>query len=236
MSLGGKDVSEQDLDAFGTDLFLTRNEKDAQRAINHDVASAVVNFPPNGTYYNRSENEPVRIWVDGDAVTFGSSSELVYREVGLDKYWAFEAENFDKELEEGPFTGVLAKISKLNEQFPEGKKPFELSLLTARGSLSAARVFNIAAHHGIVFNGRSVFLGGTSKADILKVYKPDLFVDDQMVHLEDSRKYCPTGLVAYKEGSPMYEFHKKAQERLEKDPPEPLERPEPEGPSAPKPT
>lgn len=216
MALAGHDMSTKDLDAFGADLLLTRNRNDAQTAINHDVAAAVINFPPNGHEYNHEENAPVQIWVDGDAVAFGSSSEVRYREKGLDHYQKMESKDFQKAVEPGPFTKILAKISEQNAKFPREKQPFEISLLTARGALAAARVFSIARHHGIIFNGRMYFMSGADKVNPLKAHKPDLFVDDQMTHLEHSRKYCPTGLVTYKEGSPMYEFQQKERMQMEK--------------------
>lgn len=216
MALAGHDMSEKDLDSFGADLLLTRNRNDAQTAINHDVAAAVINFPLNGHQYNHDEDAPVQIWVDGDAVAFGSSSEVRYREKGLDKYQEMESKDFRKSVEPGPFTKILAKISEQNAKFPRDKQPFEISLLTARGSLAAARVFSIAQDHGIIFNGRMYFMSGADKANPLMAHKPDLFVDDQMTHLEQSKKYCPTGLVTYKEGSPMYEFQQKERMQMEK--------------------
>lgn len=215
VSTAGDPIALSDHKSFGTDLLLTRNADDAQFAINNGIAAAAINFPSNGSSYERGPHEPVRIWVDGDAVAFGSSAELRYRTEGLDKYRKLEEEEFNVGIEPGPFTAVLAKISALNASFPRGKQPFEISLLTARGGNGAARVLTIAEQHGIKFNGRMYFLGGAAKVEILKEHKPDLFVDDQMVHLKDAKEFCPTGLVAYAEGSPMYDYLKE-QEAKEK--------------------
>ena len=205
MATSGSALSSEDHESFGTDLLLTRNMEDAQLAINNGIAVAVINFPPNGHKYSHN-GEPIQIWVDGDAVAFGSSSEVRYRREGLEVYREMEKKDFNKEVEPGPFTEILAKISKLNARFPRGRQPFEISLLTARGADAAARVFRIAQHHGIEFNGRMYFMGGAAKVNPLKAHKPDLYLDDQMVHLKESSKYCPTGLVAYPENSAMHQY------------------------------
>lgn len=202
----GKKLGREVHEAFSTDLFLTRNTDDAQTAIDLGIAAAVINFPPEGTYDYDQDSGPVRLFVDGDAVAFGSAAELRYRTEGLDNYRRLENEDFDKPLDPGPFTSVLAKISVLNERFPDGQKPFEIALLTARGSLASARAVTISETLGLKFNGGMFFMGGASKHEVLKAHRPHLFLDDQMVHLTEGSKYCPTGLVAYATGSPMHEY------------------------------
>jgi 5'-nucleotidase len=215
MAKSGKDLSKADHKAFGTDLLLTRNQKDVQTAINNGVAAATIHTPPNGYNYRRN-GSPISIWVDGDAVAFGSSSEVRYRTEGLEIYRELEDRDFDSPIEPGPFTDVLAKISELNRKFPKGEQPFEIALVTARGGNAGARALTIASHHGIDFNGGSYFMGGSDKVNTLKAHKPDIFFDDQMVHLEHSANYCPTGLVAYAEGSPMHEYTEKQSAEQEK--------------------
>jgi 5'-nucleotidase len=211
----GNNLSLADHKGFGTDLLLSRNSEDVQFAINNGIAAATIYTPPNGFDYNR-EDGPIRLWVDGDAVAFGSSSEVRYREEGLEVYREMEGKEFDVPVEPGPFTDILVKISELNQRFEKGKEPFELSLLTARGGNAGARALTIAAHHGINFNGGTYFMSGADKVEMLKAQKPDIFFDDQMVHLEQSANYCPTGLVAYEEGGPMYEFQQREKLRAEK--------------------
>lgn len=206
----GKSLSTEDHAAIDTDLLLTRNPQDAQFAVDHDIAAAVVNIPQK-LNYKACQNGPVRLWVDGDAVAFGSSSELSFRENGLVKYKQSEKEDFDKPVEAGPFTKILSKISKLNAKFSNEAAPFEISLLTARGGPACARVFQIAANHDIVFNGRLYFMGGASKLDVLRAHQPEIYFDDQMVHLEKATEFCATGHVPYKTGSPMDEFMRKQQ-------------------------
>jgi 5'-nucleotidase len=205
----GKELTKEDHASYKTDLFLTRNPKDSQLAIDLGIASATLTLPEKNYAYKRDDAKPVRVWVDGDAVAFGSSSEVRYRTEGLKVYREMEKHDFDKGIEAGPFTAILAKISELNEKFPKGEQPFEIALVTARGGDAAARVLTIASEHGIKFNGGMFFMGGATKADPLREHKPDLFLDDQYVHLKDACKYCATGLVAYKTGSPMFQYVEK---------------------------
>ena len=215
-------ISEDYHQAFGTDLLLTRNAQDAQIAVDLGLAASSIYTKPDGFNYQRREG-PLRIWVDGDAVAFGSSSEVRYRVEGLNIYRELEKKDFAKSIEPGPFTKVLAKISQINEKFAPEERPFKITLLTARGGDSAARVFTIAESHGINFNGGMHFLGGTSKANELRAHRPDLFVDDQMVHLTESAEFCPVGQVAYAKGEAMHQYQTevKAAEALKKQGPQP---------------
>jgi len=211
----GQDLSPADHEAFGTDMLLTRNRRDAQNATDIGIAAAAIHIPAKGFDYRRADNDQVRLWVDGDAVAFGSSAEVRYRTKGLEVYRELEDKEFDQGIEAGPFTEVLAKISQLNAQFPRDQQPFEIVLVTARGANAGARALTFAEQHGFKFNGGMYFLGGASKAGPLKAHKPDLFLDDQLVHLEAACDYCPTGLVAYPKGSPMYEYS--AQQKADAD-------------------
>jgi 5'-nucleotidase len=215
VATAGKKLTKEFHEAFSTDLLLTRSAEDAQTAVDLGIAAAVINFPPEGTYdYDQNSNGPVRLFVDGDAVAFGSGAEVRYRTEGLDAYRRLENQDFDQPLDPGPFTAVLAKISQLNERFADGQKPFEIALLTARGSLAAARAITITESLGLKFNGGMFFMGGASKHEVLKAQRPHLFLDDQMTHLKEGAKYCPTGLVAYASGSPM-DIYLREQKKLE---------------------
>ncbi len=218
----GKGLETSDLESFGADAFFTRNAKDAQLAVDYGVAAAAINFPEGATY-TRKEGAPVRLWLDGDAVTFGSSAELGYRTDGLEQYRINEFNRVAQPIEEGPFTKLLVKISDLNKKFPKGEQPFELSLLTARGDVASARVMTTLENLGIEFNGDLYFVSGASKNDVLKAKLPDLFLDDQQVHLEKPALYCPTGHVPYKTGSDIFEYLKaqaaKVKDADKKDPP-----------------
>jgi 5'-nucleotidase len=199
----GNDLDKRYLDAFETDLLLTRNADDMQMAIDNGVAAAVINVPPAGTEYTHAVGGPVQIWVDGDAVSVGSSSEVINLRKGLGKYFEEEARNFDKAMEPGPFTAFLAKISALNATFAKPDQPFTLTLLTARSRGAVSRLVKAARKLGIDYNGGEHFAGNTAKADVIKAFKPHFFADDGQHHLTDSMLWTLTGLVGYPTGSAM---------------------------------
>lgn len=205
IATGGHALTSADLSGFDADLFLSRNSVDVQLAIDNDIAAATVNFPA-GASYARRPGKPVRIWVDGDAVTFGSSAEVVYQKQGLENYYKHEFNNASNPIETGPFSKFLIKLSQLNAKFPKGAQPFELSLLTARGGHPSARALSTIEKLGIAFNGGMYFLGGVDKGPVLEAHMPDIFFDDQQVHLKDAQDFCPTGHVAYKTDGPMHKF------------------------------
>jgi len=199
----GNDLDKRYLDAFETDLLLTRNEADMQMAIDNGVAAAVINAPPAGVEYTHAAGEPVQIWVDGDAVSVGSSSEVINLRKGLSAYFEEEARNFDKGMEPGPFTAFLAKISALNATVAKADRPFHLTLLTARSRGAVTRLVRATKKLGIDFDGGENFAGNTAKAAWIKAFKPDIFLDDGAHHLVDSMRWSLTGRVGYPTGSAM---------------------------------
>ncbi len=185
------------LDAFNVDLFLTTNEEDAQKVIDSRVcASAVLSTPPE--YRCEADDGQVRIAFDGDAVLFDESSELVYKENGIDAFHENEHKSQDIPMNEGPFASFLKKLARLQERLPMKMEysPVRIALVTARNSPSDIRVIKTLRHWG-VYVDEAFFLGGIEKSKILKSFKAHIFFDDQDVHLETSALVVPSGKVLY---------------------------------------
>jgi 5'-nucleotidase len=190
--------SAEYLDAFNVDLFLTTNESDAQKVIDRGVcASAVLNIPP--AYKTDEESdEQVRIAFDGDAVLFDESSELVYKEKGLEAFHKNEVEAQNRPMNKGPFASFLMKLAKLQERLPMKMEfsPVRIAIVTARSAPSDLRVIKTLRHWG-VYVDEAFFLGGLEKSKILKSFKAHIFFDDQDVHLKNSSLVVPSGKVLY---------------------------------------
>ncbi len=123
------------LEAFDVDLFLTTNEADAQKVIDSGVcASAVLSTPPQ--YQCDTSDGQVRIAFDGDAVLFDESSELVYKEEGIDAFHEKESRKQDIPMNEGPFAAFLKKLAALQERLPMKVEhsPVRIAIVTARNS------------------------------------------------------------------------------------------------------
>lgn len=207
----GRAITSPFHQSFGTDLFLSRNERDVQCARDIGIASALINFPDDWEYDNSQHQGPLKIMVDGDGVAWGDKSEQRFREAlshagnmkeGLEKYIALEDREFAQPIEAGPFTRVLEKISRLNGRFAHDDAPFEISLLTARGGRASTRALTTLVNHDIALNGFAEFKGGATKADGLRAHGPDVYFDDQQTHLSEGR-LCPSGLVFYVSDSPL---------------------------------
>ncbi|MFN3826960.1 MAG: 5'-nucleotidase [Micavibrio sp.] len=208
----GNPITEAFHNSFGTDLFLSRNPQDVQYARDHGIASALMHFPDNWEYDHSTRQGPLKLMVDGDGVAWGDRAEQRFRasvekagnmQQGLDEYISLETDDFDQPIESGPFTAVLEKISRLNDMFPRGQTPFEVSLLTARGGRASTRALTTLIEHDIALNGFAEFKGGATKADGLKAHDPDVYFDDQQGHLSEGR-LCPAGLVFYVSDSPLH--------------------------------
>lgn len=192
------------IEAFDVDLFLTTNEADAQKVIDSGAcASAVLSTPPQ--YKCDIPEDQVRIAFDGDAVLFDESSELVYKEKGIEAFHDNENNSQNVPLNEGPFANFLKKLSKLQERLPMKVEysPVRIAIVTARNTPSEMRVIKTLRHWG-VYVDEAFFLGGIEKSNILKAFKAHIFFDDQDVHLNSSSLVVPSGKVLYPSNSPLY--------------------------------
>ena len=191
------------LEAFDVDLFLTTNEKDAQKVIDTGAcASAVLSIPPE--YKCESDDGQVRIAFDGDAVLFDESSELVYKEDGIEAFHENEKNEQNTPMNEGPFATFLKKLAKLQERLPMKMEfsPVRIAIVTARNAPSDLRVIKTLRHWG-VYVDEAFFLGGLEKSKILKSFKAHIFFDDQDVHLNTSSLVVPSGKVLYPTNSKL---------------------------------
>jgi 5'-nucleotidase len=197
------------LDAFDVDLFLTTNEADAQKVIDRGVcASAVLSTPPE--YQCDTSDGQVRIAFDGDAVLFDESSELVYKEEGIEAFHKNEDKAQDVPMSEGPFATFLKKLASLQERLPMRVEysPVRIAIVTARNSPSEMRVIKTLRHWG-VYVDEAFFLGGVEKSRILQAFKAHIFFDDQDVHLKSSSLVVPSGKVLYPTNSALKENNDK---------------------------
>jgi len=191
------------IEAFNVDLFLTTDEKDAQKVIDSRIcASAVLSIPPE--YKPDITDGQVRIAFDGDAVLFDESSELVYKEEGIDAFHENEKNSQNIPMNEGPFSSFLKKLARLQERLPMKMEfsPVRIALVTARNAPSDIRVIKTLRHWG-VYVDEAFFLGGIEKSKILEAFKAHIFFDDQDVHLKSSSLVVPCGKVLYPSSSAL---------------------------------
>lgn len=187
----GRDASRY-LRPFCCDLFLSANPEDVSAAIGQGYPAALVCTPPEGLH--QGDLNEVRIAFDGDAVLFDGESERVFQENGLEAFLEREARLADVPMNPGPFEPFLRGLRLVQDRFPEGASPIRTSLVTARNAPAHKRVVNTLRSWGVSLD-ESFFLGGIDKAPILAQLRPHIFFDDQMTHLEGSRRQTPSAQV-----------------------------------------
>ena len=192
---GGEPIAPY-IDAFGVDLFLSKDENSVQAVIDShsNCAAAVIYEPP--TAFNSATNV-VKIAFDED-------SELRFKKEGIDSFHKYEEENKDVPLQEGPFAKLLKKLSKIQECLPVTVElsPLRLAIVSSRSAPAHMRVINTLKKWGVYVN-EVYFLGGMPKDKVLKAFGAHIFFDDQDIHLESSSKVVPSGKVPYSSDSPL---------------------------------
>jgi 5'-nucleotidase len=190
------------MEAFGIDLFLSKDPEDVQKIIDSSKCAAALIYAPPKSFHSNSNR--VKIAFDADAVLFSEESEVRYKKEGLDAFRDFEAKHENDPLQEGPFANLLMKLSKIQEQLPTGieNSPLRLAIVTARNAPSHMRVIKTLRKWG-VYVDEAYFLGNLDKYKVLDAYGAQIFFDDQEAHLNKAREVVPSGKVPYKTDSEL---------------------------------
>ncbi|HEX9199316.1 MAG TPA: 5'-nucleotidase [Acidobacteriaceae bacterium] len=180
------------LGAFSVDLFLSASKADVQAASNAGFAAGLI-YP-----YHQDDSVPVdglRIAFDGDAVIFSDESEQVYKAQGIEKFLAHEKEKAALPLPDGPFANLLRKLADIQSQSePLNKSLVRTALITARNAPADERVIRTLRDWGVRID-EVFFMGGASKAPVLKAFAPHIFFDDQEAHCAPASEVVPTAQV-----------------------------------------
>ncbi len=198
---GGEPLASY-IDAYDVDLFLSKDSKDVQAAIDSKTCAAAYIYAPPASF-NPQENK-VKIAFDADAVLFSDESEQRYKSEGLEAFQKHELEHENEPMKEGPFAKLLMKLSKIQTHFPTSIEltPIRIAIVTARNAPAHMRVINTLRHWG-VYVDEMYFLGGLSKDKVLQAFGAHIFFDDQDYHLESASKVVPSGKVPYNSESPL---------------------------------
>jgi 5'-nucleotidase len=182
------------LDALGVDLLLSKSPEDAQAAIRRGIAAAVMYDLPKTE--DLDDDFQIKIAFDGDAVLFSDESERIYKAGKLPGFLENEKANVKVPLADGPFAKVFRIINDLQQCEIDGRKPFRIALVTARGGDARERVLRTFDAWGLSVD-EAHFLSGWPKAGILKAFAPHIFFDDQDAHVGPASEVVPAGLVPW---------------------------------------
>jgi 5'-nucleotidase len=192
------------LKAFECDLFLSAEPEDVEQALRNNRPAALVLKTGLQSKGSGLDSE-VRIAFDGDAVLFDHESEHVYQTRGLEAFNRREAELAEMPLSPGPFKPFLDSLAEIQRKFPADKSPIRLALVTSRAAPAHRRVVNTLRQWGIRLN-ETFFLGGVDKSGVVAAFKPHIFFDDQLTHLETTQETTPSAHVVPVSAQPVLPF------------------------------
>ena len=184
------------MDAFNASLFLSGNPKDVRAAIAQGLPAGLVFRAQH--YDDDDEDEELRIAFDFDGVLADDSAEQVFQRGQLELFHQSERELRKQALGEGPLKRFFAEIARIQqmelalaEQDPNHKPRIRTAIVTARNAPAHERVVTTLREWGIQVD-EVFFLGGIEKRRILEVFRPHLFFDDQLSHIEGAAGVVPS--------------------------------------------
>jgi 5'-nucleotidase len=188
------------LAAFNTILFLSANADDVSSALSRNVAAGRV-FPTQ--FADDDGDHELRIAFDFDGVIADDSAEAVFKEQKLPGFFKSEIENAAIPLPVGPLHRFFTEIAKIQQVERENDRPDSVRMARIRTAIVTAR--NAPAHERVVTSLRSwginvdeaFFLGGIEKARVLEIFRPHIFFDDQMLHIEGAAGIVPCAHVPF---------------------------------------
>ncbi|MCM3340106.1 5'-nucleotidase [Paenibacillus sp. MER TA 81-3] len=184
------------MEAFNASLFLSGNPEDVREAVASGLPAGCV-YP---TEYIDDEEEPeLRIAFDFDGIIADDSAEAVYQKGGkLQAFHRHEQQFANEPLPPGPLLKFFKEIARLQqfernkrEQDAEYRPRIRIAIVTARNAPAHERVISTLRQLGIQVD-EAFFLGGIDKGRVLKIFKPHIFFDDQLGHIEGVARIAPS--------------------------------------------
>ncbi|MDK2744480.1 MAG: 5'-nucleotidase [Nitrospira sp.] len=179
------------MESFNASLLLSGNPANVQEAIAADRAAGLVLGSP---FEDDLSDKELRVAFDFDAVLADDSAEAVYHITGdIKAFHAAEVAQADIPHKPGPlhrlFQGLAALQSKVAVCDKPGSTPsVRIAVITARNAPSHERVVTTFRQWNVQPD-ETFFLGGIDKTRIVQAFKPHMFFDDQVAHLEAGTQY-----------------------------------------------
>jgi len=189
--------------AWDVDLFLSNDDEDVRAALAVGVAAARLALTPSAPAPTTTDE--VHFALDGDAVTFNSESESIFRKSGLLAFERHEQVNARSPLAPGPFGGpLLRKLLALRSRTrgADGENRIRISMVTAREAPAHERALRTLRHWGALFD-EIHFVGHRTKAPFLAAAGALIFFDDREAHVEAASRFVVAGHVPEVGGQPQ---------------------------------
>jgi 5'-nucleotidase len=182
------------MDPFNASLFLSADEEDVRRAVERGLPAGRV-FPSD--LKDEEDDVELRIAFDFDGVVADDSSEAIFKAQGMEGFRASERAQAASPMRGGPLARFFREISRLQEKDrelrkkdPTAQRRLRTAIVTARSAPAHERVVSTLREWNIEVD-EVFFLGGVDKAQILSVFKPHIFFDDQLRHIESVARVAP---------------------------------------------
>jgi len=174
--------------SYNISLFLSKNVE--------DVTNAITAGYPAGRFINTSStslgdnSDELRVAFDFDGVIADDKAERIYQTKGIDAFYKHETLNALIPHNPGPLADFFKKLSffqkletKKQDDDPNYKKILKTAIITARNAPAHERAINTLKAWDVTVDNLFI-LGGIEKKRILETFKPHLFMDDQLEHLD----------------------------------------------------
>jgi 5'-nucleotidase len=185
---------------FNAALFLSANPNDVKEAIMQGAPAGRV-FPTQ--YVDDASQPELRIAFDFDGVIGDDSAETINKTQGLAEFLRTEKERSSVVFPKGPLHKFFSEVSRLQKRELSRKTQddsyqprIRIAIVTARNAPAHERVVMSLREWGIEVD-EVFFLGGIQKSKILEVFKPHIFFDDQLSHIEDAASVAPCAHVPF---------------------------------------
>jgi 5'-nucleotidase len=182
------------LKVFNAALFLSANPDDVRTAAMRGAPAGQV--LPTGFVDDFSDLE-LRIAFDFDGIIADDSAEAVFQSSGLQAFMASEAAAASVPMPLGPlgkFFIDLAGVQQTERERQTRDASYEprlrLAIMTARNAPAHERVVTTLRNWGVEVD-EVFFLGGIDKARVLEEFRPHIFFDDTVSHLQGAKHLVP---------------------------------------------
>jgi len=176
--------------SYNVSLFLSTNEEDVINAIESGFPAGRI---IKSNIVDDDDDAELRVAFDFDGVIIDDESEKVYQESQqLPMFHKHEVKHLDEPHNPGLLAEFFKKLaffqqleSKKIERNPNYKKILKTAIVTARNAPAHGRAIKTLEDWNVSVD-QMFFMGGIEKKRVLSTFKPHLFIDDQIGHLDDS--------------------------------------------------
>ena len=180
--------------SFNIALFLSTDKDDVKLAIEKNYPAGLI---LNTNVNDEEDDDELRIAFDFDGVLADDEAEEVYQKDGIEAFQKSEIYNSDKPLNPGLMLDFFKKLSlfqRLEEEEVKKDKKYKkiirTGIITARNAPAHERAIKTLESWNVNVD-EMFFLGGIEKKRILNSFKPHLFIDDQINHLDKTINNIP---------------------------------------------